>query len=85
MGLPMRDTERQEPDRDPVLARKTCRPCAIEDADVPPTGWTRLKSLFRRRRAPRAPDPAALPPLEPESIPEPPDEGVPPREGPDAF
>lgn len=79
----MSDSERQEPDRDPVLARKTCRPCAIEDADVPPTGWSKLKSLFRRRRR-RAAEPADLPPLEPESIPEPPDE--PTRdEGPDAF
>lgn len=79
----MSDSERQEPDRDPVLARKTCRPCAIEDADAPPTGWSKLKRLFRRRRR-RASETADLPPMEPESIPEPPDE--PPRhEGPDSF
>jgi hypothetical protein len=77
-------TDRDEPDRDPVLARKTSRPCAIEDGDVPPSGWDRLKRLFRRRRSSRPAKAEDFPPLEPESIPEPPEE---PRlpEGPDEF
>jgi|GEM_PF-6710773 hypothetical protein len=79
----MDDSERQEPDRDPVLARKTCRPCAIEDADVPPSGWSRLKRLLCGRTS-RAPKPAELPQPEPESIPEPLD-GAPHGEGPDSF
>jgi hypothetical protein len=84
MRASMDATERQEPDRDPVLARKTSRPCAIEDAEAWPTGWARLKRLFRRGRRRREPDPADLPPLEPESIPEPPEE-LPPNNRPDSF
>jgi hypothetical protein len=76
-------TDRDEPDRDPVRVRKTSKPCAIEDGDVPPSGWERLRRLFRRR-SPRPARIEDLPPLEPDSIPEPPEE---PRlpEGPDEL
>ncbi|MCX6561469.1 MAG: hypothetical protein NTZ26_13255 [Candidatus Aminicenantes bacterium] len=77
--------ERDEPDRDPVHARKTSRPCAIEDGDAPAGGWTRLKRLFRGRAERRAAEIEAIPPLEPESIPEPPEEIPPADDGPDSF
>ncbi|MDD8026983.1 MAG: hypothetical protein PHI34_10730 [Acidobacteriota bacterium] len=76
-------SEREEPDRDPVMARKTSRPCAIEDGEVPTTGWARLKRLFRKRARPE-PSPADLPPLEPHSIPEPVEEDRAPEE-PESF
>jgi hypothetical protein len=66
----MSPIERQEPDRDPAVARKTTRPCAIEDGEEKPTAWERLSSrLARRRRPPEPPEPA---PVEPETLPEPP-------------
>lgn len=74
--------DRDEPDRDPVRARKTSKPCAIEDGELPPSGWARLKRLFRRRRGLAPGSREDLLPPEPETIPEPPEE---PRlpEGPD--
>jgi hypothetical protein len=74
----MSPIERQEPDRDPAVARKTTRPCAIEDGDEKTTPWERLSSrLARRRRRLEAPGPA---PAEPESLPEPPPSGDLPEE-----
>jgi hypothetical protein len=68
--------ERQEPDRDPAVARRTSLPCAIEDGEAPATAWGRLRSLMRRRKA-RGLDLAAPPPAEPESIPETPEDDPP--------
>jgi hypothetical protein len=66
----MSPVEREEPDRDPAVARKTTRPCAIEDGEEKTTAWQRLSSrLARRRRRPASPEP---PPAEPETLPEPP-------------
>jgi hypothetical protein len=66
----MSPVEREEPDRDPAIARKTTRPCAIEDGEEKTTAWERLSSrLSRRRRLPASPEPL---PAEPETLPEPP-------------
>jgi len=67
--------DRDEPDRDPGAARKTTRPCAIEDGEARPSLWVRIKGLFRRRKRPR-PDEAVfdLAPLPPDSLPESPEE-----------
>ena len=67
----MPSIERQEPDRDPAVARKTTRPCAIEDGEEKASAWERFKARFRRRR--RSPETADLPPLEPQTLPEPPE------------
>ncbi len=67
----MPSIERQEPDRDPAVARKTTRPCDIEDAEEKTSAWERLKARLHRRR--RLPEPADLPPLEPQTLPESPE------------
>lgn len=63
--------ERQEPDRDPAVARKTTRPCAIEDGEVRTTAWERFLSRFHRPR--KTPETDDRPPAEPETLPELPD------------
>jgi hypothetical protein len=65
----MNPIERQEPDRDPAVARKTTRPCAIEDGEQKKTFWQRLTARLARRRGPKAP---TIAPVEPETLPEPP-------------
>ena len=72
--MPMK-FERDEPDRDPAVARKTTMPCAIEDGEARASLWTRFKSIFRRHRKklPRY-DPGVPPLIDPETIPEAPDE-----------
>jgi hypothetical protein len=66
--------ERQEPDRDPAVARKTTFPCAIEDGEETTTVWDRFKDRFRRKRLPKN---VERPPLEPETLPEPPESDLP--------
>lgn len=71
--MPMK-FERDEPDRDPAVARKTAVPCAIEDGEAPASLWKRFKSIFRRRRK-KAPayDPGLPPLTDPETIPDTPE------------
>ncbi|MGD0783372.1 MAG: hypothetical protein ABSA30_10995 [Candidatus Aminicenantales bacterium] len=62
--------ERQEPDRDPAVARRTTRPCAIEDGEERTTAWERWAALLARRgRRTKRPK---NDPVEPETLPEPP-------------
>jgi hypothetical protein len=64
----MSPIERAEPDRDPAVARKTTRPCAIEDGEEKTTAWQRLSSrLALRRKRPETPKPV---PSEPDTLPE---------------
>ncbi len=63
----MTSIDRQEPDRDPAVARKTTRLCAIEDGEEKTTAWARWAARLARRRRPEA---APIPPVEPESLPE---------------
>ena len=46
-------------------------PCAIEDGEEKTSAWERFKARFHRRR--RLPETADLPPLEPQTLPEPPE------------
>jgi hypothetical protein len=72
----MSPIERQEPDRDPAVARKTTRPCAIEDGEEKTTAWERLSSRLARRR--KRPEPPAIVPSEPDTLPEaPPSDDLP--------
>jgi hypothetical protein len=72
----MSPIERQEPDRDPAVARKTTRPCAIEDGEEKTTAWERLSSRLARRR--KRPEPPEAVPSEPDTLPEaPPNDDLP--------
>ncbi len=66
----MSSIEREEPDRDPAVARKTTRPCAIEDGEEKTTVWERLTGLLARRH--RRAEARKDNPDEPETMPEPP-------------
>jgi hypothetical protein len=69
----MSSPEREEPDRDPAVARKTTRPCAIEDGEERTSAWRRLSARLTRRRRPAA-GPQSGPP-EPDTLPEAPPPG----------
>ncbi len=74
----MSSPQREEPDRDPAVARKTTRPCAIEDGEERASAWERLSArLTRRRRSGDKPRPG---PPEPDTLPEPPPAGGLPEE-----
>ena len=69
----MPSSEREEPDRDPAVARKTTRLCAIEDGEEKTTAWERWTArLARRQRRPKSPP---ILPIEPKTLPEPPPTG----------